>query len=203
MTDPDEMAEFFDQWPETPKVERDEVLMAKVRDQYRDLGMDEDQIAEAIGVARDAGMFDVRGQGDAMTETWTPGATIYHCPLSKCDWHYRLPEGDEWRNIQAPEPETLRWAPGTPATDVIAAVDRQRMLAVESILSAHLATHTTPEWVTEISRLNGIMAAVARNLADDGRIGHSLLTGAMATRANLAREECLDLLVPGHDPATP
>lgn len=43
-----------------PKVERDEVLMAEVRDQYRDLGMDEDQIAEAVGVARDAGMFDVR-----------------------------------------------------------------------------------------------------------------------------------------------
>ncbi|HEX3957771.1 MAG TPA: hypothetical protein VHZ03_14230 [Trebonia sp.] len=42
-----------------PKVERDEVLMAEVRDQYRDLGMDEDQIAGAVGVARDAGVFDV------------------------------------------------------------------------------------------------------------------------------------------------
>lgn len=43
-----------------PKVERDEVLMAEVRDQYRDLGLDEDSIAEALATARDAGMFDVR-----------------------------------------------------------------------------------------------------------------------------------------------
>lgn len=42
-----------------PKVEQDEVLMAEVRDQYRDLGLDEDSIAEAISAARDAGMFDV------------------------------------------------------------------------------------------------------------------------------------------------
>jgi hypothetical protein len=132
-----------------------------------------------------------------------PGTTTYHCPLSTCKWQYTLPEGDEWRDIQPPDPEALRWAPGTPVTDVIAAIDRQRMLAVESVLSAHVATHTAVEWITEISRLNEIMAAVARDLADDGRIGHSLLTGAMATRANLAREECLDLLVPGHDPATP
>lgn len=60
MTDPDDMAEFFDQWPETPKVERDEVLMAEVRDQCRDLGLDEDSIAEALATAREAGMFDVK-----------------------------------------------------------------------------------------------------------------------------------------------
>lgn len=60
MTGPEDMAEFFNQWPETPKVERDEVLMAEVRDQYRDLGLDEDSIAEALATARDAGMFDVR-----------------------------------------------------------------------------------------------------------------------------------------------
>lgn len=59
MTETDDMAEFFDQWPETPRVERDEVLMAEVRDQYRDLGLDEDSIAEAVSAARDAGMFDV------------------------------------------------------------------------------------------------------------------------------------------------
>lgn len=63
MTDPDDMAEFFDQWPGTPKVERDEVLMAEVRDQYRDLGLDEDSIAEALATARDAGMFDVPDRG--------------------------------------------------------------------------------------------------------------------------------------------
>lgn len=60
MTDSGDTAEFFDQWPETPKVERDEVLMAEVRDQYRDLGLDEDSVAEALTAARDAGMFDVR-----------------------------------------------------------------------------------------------------------------------------------------------
>ncbi len=42
-----------------PKVERDEVLMAEVRDQYRDLGLDEESVAEAMSAARGAGMFDV------------------------------------------------------------------------------------------------------------------------------------------------
>ena len=43
-----------------PKVERDEILEAEVRDQYRDLGLNEDSVAEAISAARDAGMFDVQ-----------------------------------------------------------------------------------------------------------------------------------------------
>lgn len=43
-----------------PKVERDEVLMAEVRDQCRDLGMCEYEVDDALGVMRDEGMFDVR-----------------------------------------------------------------------------------------------------------------------------------------------
>lgn len=42
-----------------PKVERDEVLMAEVRDQYQDLGLDPDQVAAAMSAARDAGVFGV------------------------------------------------------------------------------------------------------------------------------------------------
>ena len=37
----------------------DEILEAEVRDQYRDLGLDEDSIAAALEAARDAGMFNV------------------------------------------------------------------------------------------------------------------------------------------------
>lgn len=35
------------------------IIEAEVRDQYRDLGLDEGAIAEAMSAARDAGMFDV------------------------------------------------------------------------------------------------------------------------------------------------
>lgn len=41
------------------KAQRDEVLMAEVRDQYRDLGMCEYEVDDALGVMRDEGMFDV------------------------------------------------------------------------------------------------------------------------------------------------
>ncbi len=48
-------------WPgKRGTILRDEVLEAEVRDQYRDLGLDEDSTAEALSAARDAGMFDVR-----------------------------------------------------------------------------------------------------------------------------------------------
>lgn len=45
-----------------PKMERDEILEAEMRDRYRDLGLDEDSIAEAMSAARDAGMFGVPGR---------------------------------------------------------------------------------------------------------------------------------------------
>jgi hypothetical protein len=88
-----------------------------------------------------------------VNETWTSGTTIYHCPLSTCEWQYVLPEGDEWRDIQPPNPEALA---GVEAGDFAAAIGRQRMCYVESILSAHAATHTTVEWITEINRLRGV-----------------------------------------------
>ncbi len=41
------------------KRDRDEILMAEVRDQLHDQGLDEESIDEAIAVMRDEGMFDV------------------------------------------------------------------------------------------------------------------------------------------------
>lgn len=37
----------------------DEILEAVVRDELRDLGLDEDTVAESLAAMRDQGMFDV------------------------------------------------------------------------------------------------------------------------------------------------
>jgi len=42
----------------------DEILEACARDELRDLGLDEDSVAESLAVMRDEGMFDV--------PEWTP-----------------------------------------------------------------------------------------------------------------------------------
>jgi hypothetical protein len=39
--------------------ERDEILEAVVRDELRDLGLDEDSVDESLATMRDQGMFDV------------------------------------------------------------------------------------------------------------------------------------------------
>jgi hypothetical protein len=38
---------------------RDEILEAVTRDELRDLGLDDDEIAESLAAMRDEGMFDV------------------------------------------------------------------------------------------------------------------------------------------------
>ena len=38
---------------------RDEILEAVVRDELRDLGLDEDSVAESLATMREQGMFDV------------------------------------------------------------------------------------------------------------------------------------------------
>ncbi len=38
---------------------RDEILEAVVRDELRDLGLDEDAVGESLATMRDQGMFDV------------------------------------------------------------------------------------------------------------------------------------------------
>jgi hypothetical protein len=130
-----------------------------------------------------------------MTEAeHAPGTTIYHCPLPVCEWTFTQPPPDSsWPVIPVITGESLDGAIGRAA----GAIMREWYAEAEEALEAHLSTHTTLEWATEINRLTGLMAKVALDLADGGRIGRSLLTGAMATRANLAREECLDLLREG------
>jgi hypothetical protein len=44
--------------------ERDEILEAVVRDELRDLGLDEDAVDESLATMREQGMFDV--------PDWTP-----------------------------------------------------------------------------------------------------------------------------------
>jgi len=42
---------------------RDEILEAVVRDELRDQGLDEDEVAESIAAMKDAGMLDVPDWG--------------------------------------------------------------------------------------------------------------------------------------------
>jgi len=120
--------------------------------------------------------------------TYPAGSTVYSCPLPECGWTLNPDDPDPASAAVATAAlkGSVSHTPGEMMTAIAKAIDKA--------LEAHLSTHTTLEWVREIARLSGIVGKVAAELADDGRIGRSLLTGARATRANLAREECLDLL---------
>jgi hypothetical protein len=117
---------------------------------------------------------------------------IYHCPIPGCPWAHVSMAG------QAEQPGALADVFGW---GVVAASARQQRLAdVERTLNDHLNSHTILEWVTGIGQLQDALAFVAKDLADDGRIGHALLNGAMMTRANLPRRQGLDrirALLPG------
>ena len=105
-----------------------------------------------------------------MPDTATSGATVFTCPLSSCRWTQA--------DLQAEGAGYIG------------------MLATEQLLREHLSSHDLTEWVAEVVNLHDVMVRVVQELGERGRIGHSLLTGAMATRANLAREECIEWI--GH-----
>lgn len=96
-----------------------------------------------------------------MSEIGLPaGSTLYHCPLSACDWtHAELP-------MTAGE---LAASLAEPVLDVAV----RRALAVEDEVAAHLAGHSLLEWVTEIGRLRGALGVYGRirvTATDAGRI---------------------------------
>ena len=114
--------------------------------------------------------------------------TVFRCPLSKCAWTHDSSPGP------GEDPRALASVFGPGVFAAIAA--QQRMAETEAAIQAHLSGHALIEWVTEVVNLHDVMTSVAAELDERGRIGHSLLTGAMATRANLAREECIERI--GH-----
>jgi len=127
------------------------------------------------------------------TASYPAGTTVWHCPLPTCEWTFAQAPPDPNAPAPAVAGATLDESISLSAFTIV----REWYAAAEVVLEAHLATHTTLEWVTEINRLTTIMAKVTNELADTGRIGSSLLTGALATRANLAREEAMDWLREG------
>jgi hypothetical protein len=92
------------------------------------------------------------------------GVAVFHCPLSACRWT----RADD-------QPPGMLGA-----------------LAAEAAIQAHLSGHTLVEWVTEVVNLHDVMTSVAAELGEEGRIGRTLLTGALPTNANIARRECIE-----------
>lgn len=96
-----------------------------------------------------------------------PGTTVYRCPLPSCEWTFTQAPPDPF----APGPVVAVVA-GESLDESIArasmAILRGWYAESERAIEAHLTTHTTLEFVTEISRLNGIISDVARDLADGG-----------------------------------
>jgi hypothetical protein len=112
------------------------------------------------------------------TATGISAMPVFICPLSAC----------AWTTVQPPAGGTLAIA------------------ATEKALRDHLSGHDLTEWVSEVVALHDVMIKVAKELDANGRIGSSLRTGAMATRANLAAVECIgwiDHAIRGEDATFP
>lgn len=107
----------------------------------------------------------------------------YYCPLSTCFWAC-----DEPVAVKDAQP---------PDGGFFSALDalQFRLGAVEKAVRAHLETHALLEWVTEISRMSGVMATVASDLGDGGQIG-SFIRAATAPGSPVAaaRLACLERL---------
>jgi hypothetical protein len=90
---------------------------------------------------------------------WTPGTTIYHCPLPACEWTFTQSPPDPFSPAGA-----IPVITGESLDEAMArasmAILREWYGESEQALEAHLGTHTLLEWVTEIDRLNRLLAKV-------------------------------------------
>jgi len=82
--------------------------------------------------------------------------TRYLCPLLDCDWHYDDTDltPDDTRGVQ----------PNRGATDLqgaLASIVEQVMFRkasrINSLVEAHVSTHSVLEWMTEVARLQGAL----------------------------------------------
>lgn len=91
--------------------------------------------------------------------THPPGTAVYHCPLPECEWTFTHSPPDS-SSPAGPVPaiagETLDETIGRAAL----AISMQWYAEAEDALEVHLSTHTLVEWVTEIGRLNRLLAKV-------------------------------------------
>ena len=87
------------------------------------------------------------------TERLPAGSTVWHCPLSSCEWMYAQP---------APGTEIAETpsAPAGSAGTLSEAIEQVAFAAVmdwylgaERVLEVHLRTHSLLEWVQEVQRL--------------------------------------------------
>jgi hypothetical protein len=104
----------------------------------------------------------------------------YNCPLAACTWDYYAPSitGAVIRSD-----EDIR-------SGMLAAA-----IANDSVIKAHLETHSLLEWVTEIARLREAIDLAAICLSDSGQVG-AFVRAAVAPGSPIAaaRAECLERL---------
>lgn len=74
---------------------------------------------------------------------------LYHCPL--CEWAHEDKSDDECMNETIPSAFGIRVLPKVAMNN--------RAMRIERALEEHLATHTTVEWVRQISRLQEALVA--------------------------------------------
>lgn len=80
--------------------------------------------------------------------------TRYECPITECGWHHDRPD---------PEMTAADWR-GTISASIEALMIREYMDA-DKIVGAHLATHTTLQWATEINAWRTRAEQAERELA--------------------------------------
>lgn len=88
------------------------------------------------------------------TEAMPAGTVVCSCPLESCKWTFTQAPPDPFAPISVPPAATLDESIGAAAF----AITRDWLAVAEQAIGAHLATHTTLEWATEIARLRQVAA---------------------------------------------
>jgi hypothetical protein len=91
---------------------------------------------------------------DAAFTQWPQRATVYGCPLSDCKWAHAEPHPTAYDGEGATIEECV--------TNALTA----HLAEVESVVKAHLETHSLLEWVTEVMRLREQAATPAATSID-------------------------------------
>jgi hypothetical protein len=92
---------------------------------------------------------------DAVFTQWPQRATVYGCPIAACTWAHTMPYQDPCADGAATIEEASANAVRTHFTEA------------ESVVRAHLETHSLLEWVTEITRLREQGAGMVTVRRDD------------------------------------
>ena len=95
------------------------------------------------------------------------GTADHRCPLPGCGWTFTQPPPPAPPDIPVINGESLEQAIGRASLAGL----QEWYAEAERVVEAHLGGHTTLEWVTEVARLNGIIAELLASVPHDGRGG--------------------------------